>query len=728
MFFKRTLWFLAILTVTACGSRQDPPAIATPPSQAVSATFSQNIIPAVARIFSDPPLVGRTPGSTAWSPDSSAVAYIHMSSSSDGKSTSELWIHEMKGHRERPLFADDEKPVSEYEWCGPDKLVVGSGGDLLLVELTGRARKLTETTPAETGVKASPDCTKVAFVREHDVYVLDIESGAERRITEGGTWEKSFGEVTWVYGEEFGTGAGFGWSPDSSSIWLYAMNVTEVAVKNIVTDSNGNTRRQPYPRPGEANPMVRVGVINLGADSKKVTWLSTGKETDTYLPQVTWHPDSKRLVVLRLDRLQTLLELLLCNIATGECSPMLAERDPRWVNLLGEPKFLTSGKEFLWLSERDGFSHIYRFGIDGVLKGQLTSGKWVVSSIDAIDENKDEIVFTANAEEITEWGIFSTQLSDDDVEQISEDPGTHRALFSPDRKHYLDTHSALDRPPRTDIRNRSGEIEALVSRDELREYRAPEVMNDLFPIDTQGGETLMALLTRPTALDPERLYPVLVYVYGGPHVQVSRNSFRSTFQPWRNYMASRGILVFTVDGRGSGGRGREFETAIHRRLGEVELKDQLAGVAYLKTLPFVDPKRIGIFGWSYGGTMTLNALLRTKNVFNVGVSVAPVTDWQQYDTAYTERYMQRPSDNPGGYKATSLLPVADRLRVPLLLVHGLADDNVQFTNSALLVDAFVKAGKNFEVMFYPGKTHGIRGPETRADLFSRITRFIERYI
>ncbi len=702
--------------------------IATPPSQAVSSTFYPNIIPAVARIFGDPPLVGRTPGSLTWSPDSSAVAYIHMSSSSNGKPTPELWIHEMTGHRERPLFADDEKPVSEYGWCGADKLVVGSLGDLFLVELTGRTRKLTETTSAETGMRTSPDCTKVAFVREHDLYVLEIESGSERRITEGGTLEKSFGEVTWVYGEEFGTGAGFGWSQDSRSIWLYSMDVTEVSLKNIVTDADGNTRTQPYPRPGGANPIVRVGVIDLGVDSNKVTWLSTGKETDTYLPQVTWHPDSKHLVVVRLDRLQTLLELLLCETATGECRPILAERDPRWVNLLGEPRFLASGKEFLWLSERDGFSHIYRFGVDGILKGQLTSGKWVVGSIDAIDEKEGEVIFTANAEEITEWGVFSTSLSDDDVDQVSEDPGTHRLLFSPDGKHYLDTHSALDRPPRTDIRNRSAEIVALMSRDELREYHVKDVMNDLFPIETNDGETLMALLTRPTAIEPERLYPVLVYVYGGPHVQVARNSFRSTFQPWRNYMASRGILVFTVDGRGSGGRGREFETTIHRRLGEVELKDQLAGVAYLKTLPFVDPKRIGIFGWSYGGTMTLNALLRTKNVFNVGVSVAPVTDWGQYDTAYTERYMQRPSDNPEGYKTTSLLPVANRLRVPLLLVHGLSDDNVQFTNSALLVEAFVKAGKNFEVMFYPGKTHGIRGPDTRADLFSRITRFIERYI
>jgi dipeptidyl-peptidase-4 len=238
----------------------------------------------------------------------------------------------------------------------------------------------------------------------------------------------------------------------------------------------------------------------------------------------------------------------------------------------------------------------------------------------------------------------------------------------------------------------------------------------------------MALLTRPEALEPKRRYPVLIHVYGGPHAQVVRNAFRPSFQPWRDLLASRGVLVFSVDGRGSGGRGHEFETPIHRRLGKVELEDQLAGVDYLKSLPFVDPERIGIFGWSYGGTMTLNALLKTKDVFRVGVAVAPVTDWRQYDTAYTERYMQRPSDNPEGYRETALAPAAGDLKVPLLLVHGLADDNVHFSNSAHLVDAMVEAGRVLETAFYPGKSHGIRGGRVRVHLFTRVTRFLERHL
>ncbi len=712
----------------SCGAKQGAPVSVARSDDAASTLYYPFVIPEIARLFADPPIVGRTPSNVIWSPDVKNIAYIHHSYSNDKAPVAELWVHEMAGHRERPLFTDQDKPVSSYDWCGDDNLIVSAAGDVYFVDITGDQRQLVKTEAAESGAACSPDGTKVAYVREHNIFIFNIESKKEQQITSDGTADRSYGEVTWVYGEEFGTAEGFAWSPDSRYLWLYAMDVSEVATKTIVTDADGNTRVQSYPRPGERNPVVHIGAVDLQVAPTKITWLETGDETEVYLPQVTWHPDSDHVVVARLDRLQTLLELLMCDAATGDCSQILAERDPRWINLLGPPKFIREGKEFLWLSERDGFAHIYRYDIHGTLKGQLTRGKWTVRSIDAVDEETAEVYFTANADELTEYGIYRVEAGDDDVERVSEDMGVHHAQFSPRIDYFLDTHSALDRPPRTDIRARSGELVAVMDRADLSAYSAPDVMNDLFPIETADGETLMALLTRPTALEPDRRYPVLIYVYGGPHAQVVRNAFRTTFQPWRNYMASRGVLVFSVDGRGSGGRGRVFETAIHRRLGEVELQDQLAGAAYLKTLPFVDPKRIGIFGWSYGGTMVLNALLRTKGVFKVGVAVAPVTDWRQYDTAYTERYMQRPSDNPEGYEDTSLLAVADRLKTPLLLVHGLADDNVQFSNSALLVNAFLKAGRSFEVMFYPGKSHGIRGAEARTDLFTRITRFVERHI
>ncbi|MCP4603185.1 MAG: prolyl oligopeptidase family serine peptidase [Proteobacteria bacterium] len=728
MMQKPIIWILIVLSAVACGSSQEPEVAVLPPmAPNSSSSHHPNVISEFARIFGDPPVVGRIPRNLSWSPDSSVVAYIRISDSAEGEPVQELWLHETASQRERPLFSDPKMSVSGYDWCGKDRLVLSLDGDLLLVDLAGKRRRLTKTGSSEEGAQGSPDGTKVAFVRDHNLFVLDVETGREQQISQNGTEDKSYGDVTWIYEEEFSVGAGFGWSPDSKRIWFYYTDESNVTKKNIVTDSQGSVRLQTYPKPGESNPVVRVGVVDLGTPSRKVAWLATGKETDIYLPEITWHPDSKRLLVVRLDRLQTMLDLLVCTVSSG-CSTILSERDPRWVNLLGPPKFIRKGEEFLWLSERNGFSHIYRFGMDGAGKGQITNGKYIVTSIDAVDEDKGAVFFTANADEPSAYGIYRVSISDNDVELISEEPGVHKVVFSPDIEHYLDTHSALDRPPRTDIRSRSGEHVALVARSDLREYRRPDVTNDIFPIETQDGETLMAFLTRPTALDVERRYPVLISVYGGPHVQLAKNVFISSYQPWRELMASRGILVFSVDGRGSYGRGHEFEVAIHRRLGEVELADQLAGVAYLKTLPFVDPDRIAIFGSSYGGTMALNAVLRTKNIFKVGVAFAPVTDWRQYDTAYTERYMQRPEDNPKGYRDTSLLPLVDRLQVPLLLVHGLADDNVQFANSALLVDALVEAGKEFEVMFYPGKNHHIRDAETQTHLFSRIVRFIERYI
>jgi len=718
---------VASFLVAACGSHKATETAVMPATPSVSNHYAVYMDTEIDRLLGDPPATGRLPSSTTWAADSSSVVYLRKSTEKNDASKTELWIHEMVGHRERPLFSEAKTGVSSYDWCG-DKLVATSDGDLYLIGLTGERKRLTDTDAEEESAHCSPDGKLVAFVRDHNLYLLDHALGRERQLTEGGSESRTFGEVTWVYGEEFRTEHGFSWSSDSKRIWFYEMDLSQVKTRRIITDSEGNSRLQPYPRAGEPNPKVRVGIIHVTAPDAPVVWLQAGRQKDGYLPQVTWHPDGKRLLAVRLDRLQTILELLSCDAVSGGCSQILAERDPRWLNLLGPPTFLGDGKDFLWLSEKDGFAHIYRYGIDGTDRGQLTRGKWAVVSIDGVDQKNGVVFFTAKTEDPTEYGIFRVAFDDDEVERVSVERGSHQAICSPDHEFFLDRHSALDRPPRVDLCRRDGEKTSLLARADLREYRGPKAMNDVFPFETRSGEKLMALLTRPEALEPERRYPVLIHVYGGPHAQVVRNAFRSSFQPWRDLLASRGILVFSVDGRGSGGRGHEFETPIHRRLGEVELEDQLAGVEYLKSLPFVDMDRIGIFGWSYGGTMALNALLKTKNIFRVGVAVAPVTDWRQYDSAYTERYMQRPSDNPEGYRATALPARAKELKVPLLLIHGQADDNVHFTNSAVLVDAFVEAGRSFEMMFYPGKGHGIRGGRSRVHLFSRITRFLERYL
>jgi dipeptidyl-peptidase-4 len=433
--------------------------------------------------------------------------------------------------------------------------------------------------------------------------------------------------------------------------------------------------------------------------------------------------------VIRLDRLQTELELLGCSAETGACAPILTERDPRWVNLLGEPRFFGGGARFLWLSERDGYAHVYAVNASGLVERQLTSGKWTVSEIAGIDEKKGVAFFTANAESPVSYGVFRVPLAGGDSERVSAEGGVHHPVFTNAGTAYADTHSAIDKPPRVDILKPGDDDDAppfTVAASDLLPYAREDVANDLFPIEKPDGTELWCHVTRPAAFDPERRYPVLLYVYGGPGVQAVRDAFHPSMQPWRNLLAARGFVVFTVDGRGSSGRGREFETPIHLRLGAVEVEDQLAAVAYLKSQPYVDPARIGVFGWSYGGTMTIALLTKAEGAFRAGAAVAPVVDWREYDSAYTERYMQRPDDNPDGYAAASLVGAARELRAPLLLAQGLADDNVHFKGTARFIDALVEAGKSFELLVYPGRGHGLKGGQARAHVFSAITRFFER--
>jgi dipeptidyl-peptidase-4 len=717
------------LVGAACTPPACPPIPTSAPLPATRVSYNPDVDLDIARLFTEPPAAGRVPDSPTWSPDSWYLAYIHLSVRAEGPPVRELWIVEMNTRQERPLVSDSEISVSDFDWCGSDRITYRSNGDLFIVDLRGKVTQMTDTDAVESSARSAPDCSKIAFVRDHDLFVLDVASGKERPVTRGGTRLRGFGEVNWLYGEEFGTRDGFGWSPDSKRLWVYATETAPETLRYSGARVGGGGPTQAYPKPGQANPKVYIGVADVSERKKPtVAWLDLGDE-DVYLPQVTWHPDSERLAITRLDRLQTVLTLQVCSVRSRSCKPLLEERDPRWVNLLGGPKFDSKGETFLWLSERSGFAHIYRFGMDGGFRKQLTRGDWTVVSIDSVDEKNNTVYFTANAKQPFSYDTYAlAEVEDAELVALSKDPGVHDSVFAPDGKHYVDTHSALDRPPRTDICKTTGGIEAVVARADLVEYKAPKVANDIFPIETEDGLSLMALMTRPLVLDQKRRYPVLIYVYGGPGMQVVKNAFRPSFQPWRNLMASRGLIVFSVDGRGSIGRGHEFEAAIHRRLGELELRDQLAGVDYLKNLPFVDPNRIGIFGWSYGGTMVLNALSRTKEVFGAGIAVAPVTDWRAYDSAYTERYMQRPRDNRGGYEDMSILPRVGQIEAPLLLIHGMADNNVHFSNSSNLMEALIDSGKYFETMFYHQEGHFISKPDNRADLFTRITRFIEEHL
>jgi dipeptidyl-peptidase-4 len=723
---RHTALALAAL-LCACGGRNA--AVATPPHcpTVTAATGAVDVDLDVDRIYADPPIVGRLPGGLAWSPDGARLAYLRANPAQVAKRA--LWVADVAARQEQPIAGGD-RSVSEFAWIAADRVAAILDGDVYAIDLAGNAVRLTETAAPEERLAAAPDGKRLAYVRENNVYVYDVGARSERPVTRDGTDRAYYGGVTWVLGEEFGTEAGLGWSPDGRRLWLYATDESKTAHVRIPDDAAGTATEQAYPRAGEANPAVRVGVVDVtSAGELAPTWLDTGADADVYLPRVTWFPKSERLAVIRLDRLQTVLELLGCDARSGACAPILEERDPRWVNLLGGPRFFDGGARFLWLSERDGYAHAYVVNASGLVERRLTSGEWTVSEIAGVDEKAGAAFFTANAERPVAYGVFRVPLTGGDSVRISGEGGVHKPLFNAAGTAYADTHSALGAPPRVDLR-RVGDEGApfAIAATDLLPYARTDVANDLFPIELEDGSELWCHLTRPAAFDPARRYPAIVYVYGGPGVQAVRDAFHPSMQPWRDLLAARGFVVFTVDGRGSAGRGRAFETPIHLRLGEVERQDQLAGLAYLKSQPYVDPARVGVFGWSYGGTMAIALLTRGGGAFRAGAAVAPVVDWREYDSAYTERYMQRPDDNPAGYAAASLIGDAERLAAPLLLAHGLADDNVHFAGTARFIDALVEAGKQFELLVYPGKGHGLKGGRSRGHVFSAITRFFEKYL
>ncbi len=714
------------LLLAACGpTAQSQAPTAVPLPEARTAPIPWRVDPEIAALYGEPPAAGRLPTEMRWSPDGKRVAYLRFSNQRDGELTQELWLFDLARNLETPLFSEAGVSVSGYTWCGSSCLVLAADGELYQVNLDADRRKqLTRTKGRESNPVGAPDGSKVAFVRSHNLFVIDLVTGVERQITRKGARESTFGEVTWLYQEEFNTSEGVGWSPDGKKLWFFSMDLSEVPFR-VILQGDGSARSMAYPRAGDPNPVVRVGLVALSDIEAGVRYLDAVHEKESYLPRVQWHPDGERLLVTRLDRLQTTFELFLCAFDTTKCDRVVEERDPRYLDLLAAPVFINGGKELLRLSEREGYAHIYRTELNGASERELTSGAFEVTGINAVDEKSGHVIFTANVETPVAYSLYRVPLMGGEIEKLPLEKGTHHVVFSPDLTHYLDTHSALDRPPRCDIRNTGNAPMAALGSADRGIYDSPEVVTKTFPMQTSDGRTLMAMLTAPKVIAEDVKYPVLVMVYGGPHVQMVKDDFHPMYQPWRDLLASRGVLVFSVDGRGSAGRGREFETGIRLQLGKVELQDQLQGIDYLRTLPMVDPDRIGVFGWSYGGTMALNMLLRTQKVFKMGIAVAPVTDWRFYDSAYTERYMQRPEDNPEGYRAVSLIGEARRLSVPLLLVHGIADENVQFVHSQMMFDALVDAGAEFETIFYPGKSHRIAGGRTRPHLFTAMTRFVE---
>jgi dipeptidyl-peptidase-4 len=620
-----------------------------------------------------------------------------------------------------------EAPV---QWSG-NQVLYSTGGDVFVVQTdTGKWTQLTKTPVAERDPKLSPDGKLVAFRREWDLYTLDIASKRETRLTTGGSDTLRNGGLDWVYPEELDLGTAFWWSPDSKSI-AYLQFDTSAEPLYPHEDLRGPRpiyEPQRYPQAGESNPDVRVGVVSATGGSTR--WMDAGtKRDDALIARVGWTPDSSNVYVVRTNRVQNKLELLLVAGGSGKASRVLEESEKYWVNVPDDPVFVSGGKQFLWRSERDGFRHLYLYAIDGKLERQLTKGPWEVTGISGVDEAAGRVYYTSSETSPLERqfyavGMTSSGVSGDGKQRLSSGSGTHAIAMGPGGHYYLDTFSSISSPPRTTLHAGDGS-ELGVYREQNRkivdDYQI--LPTELLSFRTPDGTLLYARLIRPAGFDAAKKYPAVVLVYGGPDAQGVRNAWMGA--DLDQVLANKGFVVWQVDNRGSSGRGHAFETPVFRKLGSTELADQVAGVDYLVSLGFVDRARVGIRGWSYGGFMTLNAMLNAPDVFRAGIAGAPVTDWHNYDTIYTERYMGLPKDNPDGYQNSALPAKAKNLKGKLMIAHNLEDDNVLFQNTVQMIDALERAGRPFEMQVYTQKTHAVTGAEA-LQLNAAMVDFFER--
>jgi dipeptidyl-peptidase-4 len=699
----------------------------------------------VERIYGQPSLSGSLTSGLQWHPNGTLLTY--MERREQGRDAEpELWALEIESGRRKVLVSAEtlrsmlprggatqsqrtglgRQTPQRYFWSPTGQgLLFASPAALFWYDLPSKTvRQLTSGSEPISDPKISPDGKWVSFVREHDLWLVEVEVAKQRRLTEGGREELRNGELDWVYPEELGIRTAYWWSPDSSQIAFLQMDERPVTRYPLVDflSYTGETEWMRYPKAGDPNPIVKVGVVPIAGGEPR--WMDLGENKEIYIPRVNWLPDAKRLAIQRLNREQTRLELLLVEADSGRSKVLLTEEDPYWINLHDDLYFLADGKSFLWSSERSGFRHLYLYSTNGDLLRQLTRGDWEVSSLEGVDEQKGVVYFVATEKSPLERHLYKIALEGGTPARLTQAEGTHGVNLSPNAAYFLDTYSNSMTPPRQDIYRADGSRRHTLNEnrvEELAEYHLQPV--EFLNVRAADGTLLYAMMIKPPNFDPQRKYPVLVHQYGGPHGQVVRNAWGGTNFLWHQMMAQKGFIVFALDNRGMAGRGHAFETHIHKRFGEVELADQLAGVEYLKSLPYVDGSRIGIWGWSYGGYMTLYALFNAPDTFKAGFAGAPVTDWRQYDTIYTERYMKRPQDNPDGYKRSSPVNQAGQLKGKLLIAHGTGDDNVHYANTVALTEQLIRNGKYAEILVYPGRGHGISDPRARIHLFRRVTQF-----
>jgi len=699
-------------------------------------------------IFAEGGITGRAPETMQWSPDGKRLTYVQRDDSGEH---GELWyvdaatgekkvlVNESKLSNLAPdatkIKNEREKErvlryhVGAYLWSPDSKrMLFDSNGQLWLYSVdNGTAVQFTSSPDPTQDPKFSPDGNHIAYVLKHNLYVQPISEGGPRQLTKDTDENILNGEVDWVYAEELSVRSNYFWSPNSEEIVFLQMNEKLVPTYPI-TDwmpTHPKVDQEKYPKAGDPNPVVRLGVVN--AKNGKVKWLTLTKDTDNYVPRFGWVRDGIAWAQV-LNRAQDTLDLYFIDTKTGHSHKMLTESMPNaWVNVNDDFHLLNTGDRFIWSSWRDGHTHLYLYSFeksdplsaDAHLDRQLEKGDYEVLGVEGIDENA--VYFTANEGDYRQQQVYAVNFDGSNFHKLSDGAGVHVANFADDAKHWVDRYSTSTAAPHESLCTTGGPCTSVWESRSVADYDlAPE---KYLEFKADDGTTLYGQLLLPANTSGK--IPLIVHLYGGPAGQLVRDDWGGSTALFHQILLQKGFAIFTVDNRGSPNRGLKFSTAIRHEFGAVELKDQLAALnQLLAQYPQLDRERVGIWGWSNGGSMTLYALTHS-DVFKAGISVAPVTDWHNYDSIYTERYMGLPKEDEKAYEDSSLPKVAGHLHGSLLLVHGTSDDNVHFQNSIQMIDALIKAGKQFRFMAYPNKTHGIAGTAARTHLFTMMEEFWE---
>ena len=576
----------------------------------------------------------------------------------------------------------------------------------------------------------SPDGTKVAFVRDNNLYYMDLNSLEEHQITTDGAFNSViYGTTDWVYEEEFAITEGFQWSPDSRRIAFYRFDESQVKEYDMQMwgDLYPGDYRYKYPKAGEDNSRVDIWVYDL--DSNMISRPKLGSENDQYLPRFQWTRDANVLSVMRMNRLQNHMELLLVDVRTLEVSTLYTEDDSAYVEVPDTWYFMNDGKYFLITSERSGYNHIYLYDMKGKLVRQITDGDFEVVKVCGIDEKNKRLFYTSHESSPVNTDFYSITLTGRNKTCLGTEEGTYSVTMGKDCKYYFQAFSTANTAPVFTIHRADGSLVVTVEgnsqlQDNMDKYGATRKAFGYFT--TEQGTELNYYIILPPDFDAAKQYPLFFYVYGGPGNQQVRNGFDYYDHFWFHMLSQKGYIVVCFDGRGTGGRGAAFKKQTYRDLGRMECEDAIEAARYFGSMPWVDEERIGIFGWSFGGYLSTLAILKGNDVFKSAIAVAPVTSWRFYDNIYTECFLQRPQDNPKGYDDNSPLHFADQLQGNYLLVHGTGDDNVHFQNSTAMIEALERAGKQFEMRIYPNKNHSILGASTRYNLYELMTDFLQR--